>query len=83
MSVPPAQTPRPRARVGRGRPPVPGTEQRILDTTLAMLAESSYAALRLDQLARRAGVGSTRRVNCAVHGSPRHSVHAVWAASAV
>jgi AcrR family transcriptional regulator len=38
---------------------VPGTEQRILDTVLAMLAESGYAALRLDELARRAGVAKT------------------------
>jgi AcrR family transcriptional regulator len=38
---------------------VPGIEQRILDTTLAMLAESGYAALRLDEVARRAGVAKT------------------------
>jgi AcrR family transcriptional regulator len=38
---------------------VPGTELRILDTALAMLAESGYAALRLDELARRAGVAKT------------------------
>jgi AcrR family transcriptional regulator len=38
---------------------VPGTEQRILDAALAMLAESGYAALRLDELARRAGVAKT------------------------
>jgi AcrR family transcriptional regulator len=38
---------------------VPGAEARILDTTLAMLAESGYAALRLDELARRADVAKT------------------------
>jgi AcrR family transcriptional regulator len=38
---------------------VPGTQPRILDTALAMLAESGYAALRLDELARRAGVAKT------------------------
>jgi AcrR family transcriptional regulator len=38
---------------------VAGTEQRILDTALAMLAESGYAALRLDEVARRAGVAKT------------------------
>lgn len=38
---------------------MPGTEQRILDTALAMLADSGYAALRLDELARRAGVAKT------------------------
>jgi AcrR family transcriptional regulator len=38
---------------------VPGTEPRILDTALVMLAESGYAALRLDELARRAGVAKT------------------------
>jgi AcrR family transcriptional regulator len=43
----------------RGRPRAPGTEQRILDTTRAMLAESGCAALRLDELARRAGVAKT------------------------
>ena len=58
MSVPPAQPPT-ETRRQRGRPPVPGTEQRILDTALAMLAESGYAALRLDELARRAGVAKT------------------------
>jgi hypothetical protein len=52
MSVPPAQSP-PATRRQRGRPPVPGTEQRILDTALSMPAESGYAALRLDELARR------------------------------
>ena len=38
---------------------MPGTESRIIDTALAMLAESGYAALRLDELARRAGVAKT------------------------
>jgi AcrR family transcriptional regulator len=38
---------------------VPGTEQRILDAALAMLAETGYAALRLNELARRAGVAKT------------------------
>jgi AcrR family transcriptional regulator len=58
VSVPQPRPPRaPRRR--RGRQPVPGTEQRILDTALAMLAESGYAALRLDELARRAGVAKT------------------------
>jgi AcrR family transcriptional regulator len=38
---------------------VPGTEQRILECALTMLAESGYAALRLDELARRAGVAKT------------------------
>jgi AcrR family transcriptional regulator len=47
------------ARPRRGRPRVVGTEQRILDTALAMLAASGYAALRLDELARRAGVAKT------------------------
>lgn len=43
----------------RGRPPVPGTDERILECALTMLAESGYAALRLDELARRAGVAKT------------------------
>jgi AcrR family transcriptional regulator len=38
---------------------VPGTEQRILECALTMLAESGYAALRLDALAHRAGVAKT------------------------
>jgi AcrR family transcriptional regulator len=38
---------------------VPGTERRILECALTMLAESGYAALRLDELARRAGVAKT------------------------
>jgi AcrR family transcriptional regulator len=38
---------------------VPGTESRILDTALAMLGDVGYAALRLDELARRAGVAKT------------------------
>jgi AcrR family transcriptional regulator len=38
---------------------VPGTDVRILDTAVAMLAESGYAALRLDELARRAEVAKT------------------------
>jgi AcrR family transcriptional regulator len=43
----------------RGRPPSPGTDERILDAALAMLAENGYAGFRLQALAARAGVAKT------------------------
>ena len=46
-------------RRGRGRPPSPGIDQRILDAALELLASSGYAGFRLDELAKRAGVAKT------------------------
>jgi len=59
VSDPEAHETPPTPRRRQGRPPAPETDSRILDTALAMLAESGYAALRLDELARRAGVAKT------------------------
>jgi AcrR family transcriptional regulator len=83
VSDPPAQIPPTRLR-RRGRPRDPATEQRILECALTMLAEGGYAALRLDELARRAGVAKTtilRRwpskaavVAAAVEGLALHTV---------
>jgi len=44
---------------GRGRPPSPGIDQRILDAALELLASDGYAGFRLDELAKRAGVAKT------------------------
>jgi AcrR family transcriptional regulator len=46
-------------RRGRGRPPLPGIDRRILDTALELLASGGYAEFRLDELAKRAGVAKT------------------------
>jgi AcrR family transcriptional regulator len=46
-------------RRGRGRPPQPGIDRRILDTALELLGSSGYAEFRLDELAKRAGVAKT------------------------
>src|SRR3954453_20058304 len=46
-------------RRGRGRPPAPGIDRRILDAALELLASGSYADFRLDELAKRAGVAKT------------------------
>src|ERR1051325_11244525 len=46
-------------RRGRGRPPSPGIDQRILDAALELLASRGYAGFRLDELAKRAGVAKT------------------------
>src|SRR3954452_9278940 len=46
-------------RRGRGRPPSPGIDQRILDAALELLASGGYARFRLDELAKRAGVAKT------------------------
>src|SRR3954469_18750615 len=47
------------ARRGRGRPPSPGIDRRILDAALELLASGGYAGFRLDELAKRAGVAKT------------------------
>src|SRR4051794_16235991 len=47
------------ARRGRGRPPSPGIDRRILDAALELLASEGYAGFRLDALAERAGVAKT------------------------
>ena len=46
-------------RRGRGRPPTPGIDRRILDAALELLASGGYAGFRLDALAERAGVAKT------------------------
>jgi AcrR family transcriptional regulator len=46
-------------RRGRGRPPSPGIDRRILDAALELLASGGYAGFRLDELAKRAGVAKT------------------------
>ena len=46
-------------RRGRGRPPSPGIDRRILDAALELLASGGYAGFRLDALAKRAGVAKT------------------------
>jgi AcrR family transcriptional regulator len=46
-------------RRGRGRPPTPGLDRRILHAALELLASRGYAGFRLDELAKRAGVAKT------------------------
>src|SRR5690348_8286016 len=53
--APPAATSKPR----RGRPPTPGTAERVLGAALELLARDGYAGLTLNALAERAGVAKT------------------------
>ena len=48
-----------RTAARRGRPRDPHTDVRILDAALEMLSTGGYDRLRLDELARRAGVAKT------------------------
>ena len=43
----------------RGRPPAPGTEDRVLTAALELLARDGYAGLTLNALAARGGVAKT------------------------
>jgi AcrR family transcriptional regulator len=43
----------------RGRPPTPGTEERVLANAVDMLSRGGYAGLTLNALAKRAGVAKT------------------------
>jgi AcrR family transcriptional regulator len=59
MSAETAQ-PRPGGRKPRrGRPPAPGTEERVLTAALELLARDGYVAVTLNALAARAGVAKT------------------------
>src|SRR5918911_5058612 len=50
---------RARTKPRRGRPPAPGTEERVLTAALELLARDGYAGLTLNVLAARAGVAKT------------------------
>jgi AcrR family transcriptional regulator len=55
MGPPPGARTKPR----RGRPPAPGTAERVLAAALELLARDGYAGLTLNALAARAGVAKT------------------------
>jgi AcrR family transcriptional regulator len=57
-----AETAQPRPGGGkprRGRPPAPGTEERVLRAALELLARDGYAGVTLNALAARGGVAKT------------------------
>ena len=59
-------------RRGRGRPPSPGIDRRILDAALELLASGGYAGFRLDELAKRASGETLNAAHFKAHLEARY-----------